>query len=87
MKTTLSLLPAFALLLVANLSSARGAEGTVVARPGGKPLAADLPVELAVLTDAPHVPPPITRKHPAKVIVNLEVREVVKRLALSLIHI
>lgn len=55
-------------------------EGTVLARPG-TPLAADLPVEIAVLTEAPHVPPPIGRKHPAKVIVNLEVREVVKRLA------
>jgi nitrite reductase (NO-forming) len=38
-------------------------------------------VEQAVLTDAPNVPPPITRKHPTKVIVRLEVREVVKRLA------
>jgi nitrite reductase (NO-forming) len=35
----------------------------------------------AVLTDAPNVPPPITRDHPTKLIVNLEVREVVKRLA------
>lgn len=33
--------------------------------------------EIAVLTDAPEVPPPITRKHPTKVIVNLEVSEVV----------
>ena len=37
--------------------------------------------EDAVLTDAPNVPPPITRKHPTKVIVKLEVQEVVKRLA------
>ena len=37
--------------------------------------------EEAVLTDAPNVPPPITRDHATKVIVNLEVREVVKRLA------
>lgn len=37
--------------------------------------------ETAVLTDAPLVPPPITRDHPTKVIVNLEVREVVHRLA------
>lgn len=37
--------------------------------------------EQAVLTDAPFVPPPITRKHATKVIVNMEVREVVKRLA------
>ena len=38
-------------------------------------------VETAVLAQAPNVPPPITRKHPAKVIVNLEVKEVTKRLA------
>lgn len=31
--------------------------------------------EVAVLTDAPNVPPPITRKHATKVIVNLEVIE------------
>lgn len=37
--------------------------------------------ENAVLADAPNVPPPISRRHPAKVVVNLEVREVVKRLA------
>ena len=37
--------------------------------------------ETAVLTDAPLVPPPLTRTHPTKVIVHLEVREVVHRLA------
>lgn len=37
--------------------------------------------EIAVLTQAPHVPPPITRQHATKVVVHLEVREVVKRLA------
>jgi len=37
--------------------------------------------EHAVPTQAPNVPPPIQRKHPAKVIVELEVREVVKKLA------
>ncbi len=37
--------------------------------------------EKAVLTAAPNVPPPINRKHSTKVIVDLEVREVVKRLA------
>lgn len=37
--------------------------------------------EIAVLTDAPDVPPPITRKHPTKVIVNLETKEVEMRLA------
>jgi nitrite reductase (NO-forming) len=40
-----------------------------------------LPVEQAVLTAPPHVPPPITRKYAVKVVVHLEVREVVKRLA------
>lgn len=37
--------------------------------------------ERAILTAAPNVPPPITRKHPTKVIVDLEVKELVKRLA------
>jgi len=37
--------------------------------------------EVAVLAQAPNVPPPIKRKHPAKVIVKLEVREVVKKMA------
>lgn len=37
--------------------------------------------EVAVLTQAPNVPPPITRKHATKVIVTLEVKEVVKKLA------
>src|SRR5215472_3881104 len=38
-------------------------------------------VENAVLTQAPNVPPPITRKHATKVVINLEVREVTKTLA------
>ena len=37
--------------------------------------------EIAVLGQAPNVPPPITRKYATKVIVHLEVREVTKRLA------
>ena len=37
--------------------------------------------EEAKLTYAPEVPPPITRKNPAKVIINLETQEVVGRLA------
>lgn len=37
--------------------------------------------EEAVLTDAPNVPPAITRDHPTKVTVKLEVRELVKRMA------
>ena len=42
---------------------------------------AALPVEKAVLAEAPHVPAPITRKHNAKVVVHLETKEVVKRMA------
>jgi nitrite reductase (NO-forming) len=37
--------------------------------------------EVAVLTQAPNVPPSIKRKHSAKIIINLEVKEVTKRLA------
>ncbi len=37
--------------------------------------------ETAVLTDAPNVPPPITRDHAAKVVVHLEVKEVEGQLA------
>lgn len=72
-----------ALILAAGLLPAglAAAEGTVLAAAGRAPLAADLPVENALLTEAPAVPPPLTRRHPAKVVVRLEVREVVKRLA------
>lgn len=37
--------------------------------------------EIAVLTAPPHVPPPITRNHPTKLIVDLEVREQVMEIA------
>ena len=37
--------------------------------------------EIAVLTDPPNVPPPITRNHPTKVVVKLEVIEKTMRLA------
>jgi len=37
--------------------------------------------ENAVLTQPPFVPPPIKRSHPTKVIVRLEVREVVKKMS------
>ncbi len=40
-----------------------------------------LPVEQAILTAPPRVPPPIKRRHPARVVVNLEVREVNMRIA------
>jgi nitrite reductase (NO-forming) len=41
----------------------------------------NLPIEQAILTAPPHVPPPIGRKYAARVVVNLEVREVVAKLA------
>jgi nitrite reductase (NO-forming) len=50
-----------------------GSEAAVVAAIKGQ--------ETAVLTDAPFVPPPIQRDYPTRVIVSLEVREVVQRLA------
>jgi nitrite reductase (NO-forming) len=37
--------------------------------------------EHAKLTSAPYVPPPVNREHPTKVIVDLETKEVTKRLA------
>jgi nitrite reductase (NO-forming) len=77
MKIRLSLITTFALAA----SSLLAQEGAAAAKPGAGPLAADLPVEFAVLTHAPQVPPHIGRMHPAKVVVNLEVSEVTKRLA------
>ena len=55
-------------------------EASAQNRPPAKPAAAapaqaGAPIE-AVLTSAPEVPPPITRRDPAKVVVHLEVREV-----------
>lgn len=43
--------------------------------------ATELPVEQAVLTTAPQVPVPITRKHPVKMVVNLDTIEKIGRLA------
>jgi len=43
--------------------------------------AAELPTEEAKLTFAPEVPPPLNRKTPAKVVVHLEAKELVSRLA------
>ena len=79
MKKTSPILPrlraAFALVALAFVPAALRAQAPAAGA------ASDLPVEFAVLTHAPLVPPPIGRRHPAKVIVNLEVREVVRRLA------
>ncbi len=44
-------------------------------------VSAELPIEQALLTDAPMVPPAITRTTSAHVVVNLETKEVVNRMA------
>lgn len=84
MKTSRLLSTAALLPLLALLSpSLRASEGPADVK-GLVPLTSEvlaLPVEQAILTAAPHVPPPIKRRYAARVIVNLEVREVVKRLA------
>lgn len=58
--------------IAAQSTNAPAAEGAA---------AAALPTENAVLTQAPAVPPAITRRQPAKVVVNLDVKEVTRRLA------
>jgi nitrite reductase (NO-forming) len=77
---------ALSLSLVANLSlysvEAPVTSPTALSGPAAKGNDPEIiGEEKAVLTHAPNVPPPIQRKHATKVIVNIEVREVVKRLA------
>ncbi len=72
---------ASAALIAAGGSTAFAQEAEQTAKASDAPIAADLPLEVAILTQAPNVPPPIARRHPAKVVVQLEVREVVKSLA------
>lgn len=79
---------------MSRLTATNGCEGSVVvlallaffaAMPwvlaAQQQLAAALPVEKAVLTDAPEVPPPITRKTPARVVVELGSYEVIAEIA------
>jgi nitrite reductase (NO-forming) len=80
--------PAFAIKVLCALalgtSLARGAEPDTTKPKGPAAKGTDPSLvgeEVVVLTQAPHVPPPITRKHPTKVTVKLEVREVVKKMA------
>ncbi|HLF50352.1 MAG TPA: nitrite reductase, copper-containing, partial [Methylomirabilota bacterium] len=62
------------LLLVSTHDAA--SQGQPPAKPAAAATAqAGAPIEI-VLTSAPGVPPPITRRDPAKVVVHLEVREV-----------
>lgn len=64
--------------LTGSCSPAHDGQPTAIAALASKASGAE---ELATLTDAPAVPPPITRNHAAKVVVKLEVKEVVKRIA------
>jgi len=77
--------PPLPVLLAALLavSAAFANEGPTDAK-GPVPLPPEvlaLPVETAVFVAPPLVPPPLKRDHVARVVVNLEVREVVARLA------
>jgi nitrite reductase (NO-forming) len=83
MKTSLRFLPlaVAGCMLTAGLALAN--EGPTDAK-GKVVLPAEisaLPIEQAILTAPPHVPPPITRKHAARVVINLEVTEVVGKLS------
>ena len=67
-----------AIVLAALIATAVVARAENVTPPADQEIVG---VENAVLTEAPDVPPPITRRHATKVVVNLEVKEVTKRLA------
>jgi len=81
MKTPRLPLAALAALLIAGTVRANEGPTDVQGPVVLPPEMLNLPVEQAVLTSPPHVPPPIKRDHAARVVVNLEVREVVGRLA------
>ena len=75
---------AFGFAAISSLFSAEAPPAATAPLPGPTAKGTDPEVvgeEKAVLTVAPNVPPPITRKHATKVVVNLEVREVVKRMS------
>jgi nitrite reductase (NO-forming) len=78
----LFLIPALAGVFLA-ITPVRAAEGpTDVQGPVVlPPEVVNMPILQAILTSPPHVPPPVDRKFAARVVVNLEVLEVVGRLA------
>ena len=63
-----------AMILPAIAGIAHGDENSAAAEPV-------IGEEIAVLTDAPQVPPPIARKHATKIIIRLETKELRGRLA------
>lgn len=77
--------PPFSLLTLAATATVFAGAALGCSRQGDVPESAgapaDLPLEYALLTQAPAVPPPVARRHAAHVIVDLEVREVAKHLA------
>lgn len=76
-------LACIAILSISNfVSSAETGGGAPPAGPAAKGVDPEIVgEEKAVLTQAPNVPPPSKRKKPTKVIVELEVKEVVSKLA------
>ena len=75
---------ALGLTLATNVFSAEPPPATTAPLPGPDAKGVDPEIvgeEKAVLTIAPNVPPPIRRKHSTKVRVELEVKELVKRMA------
>ncbi|AHG87939.1 nitrite reductase, copper-containing [Gemmatirosa kalamazoonensis] len=80
-----SLLAGAAVLASATLTGCGTPSADAAEAPGAVPVRTPaeriVGEEVAVLTDAPNVPPPITRRHATKVIVNLEVIEKVARIA------
>lgn len=68
-KILFSLIPVILVVMIATTSCGDGGKEKIIG------------VEHAKLTQAPFVPPPITRTHPTKVIVDLEVKELIKELA------
>ena len=72
-RTVLAAITCTGLANVVPLHAATALDGDL-GPPTGKPIH-------AVLTSPPNVPPPVHRNHPAKVIVELEVREVEKEIS------
>lgn len=69
------------LLLASAAASAADGPSAALGRVQLPPDVAALPVEEAILTSPPHVPAPIKRRTPARVVIHLEVREVTTRIA------
>ncbi|MCF7687508.1 MAG: nitrite reductase, copper-containing [Cephaloticoccus sp.] len=82
MKTFITrLFPALLLAVAGFISQPPAMAEEAGALVGIAPVKEDLPIEQAILTAPPHVPPPIARKHAARVVVNLEVREYIGKLS------